>query len=98
MANFDFLVQKAVTDNFLNKLDFGQDQPGWLAGMRAAAQESGFAADMGEFKKNPAAFAGSIADFAKIIRVRLTGKNQTPDLYSVIQTLGEQRVRQRLSM
>ncbi|MCX6789052.1 MAG: hypothetical protein NTZ42_00360 [Candidatus Gribaldobacteria bacterium] len=37
-----------------------------------------------------------MADVAKILRVFLTSKSQTPNLYEVMQAMGEERVKNRL--
>jgi glutamyl-tRNA synthetase len=65
--------------------------------MKKAAESDGYALDRKELKLNPEKYKGGIADFAGIIRVALTGKTRTPDLYTIMQIMGESRVRTRLS-
>ena len=57
--------------------------------VKAVATEIGFAADMKEYKANPEAFGGNVADVSMFIRVAVTGKTNAPDLYTVMQILGE---------
>ena len=52
----------------------------------------GFAADMKEYKANPDAFPGSVADVSTFIRIAVTGKTNSPDLYTVMQILGDKAV------
>jgi glutamyl-tRNA synthetase len=47
-------------------------------------------------KENPDKYRGGLADFAKVIRVKTTGKTRTPDLYTIMQIMGQQRVVARL--
>jgi len=52
---------------------------------------------MKEYKINPGLYNGYVADVAKVFRVALTGKAQSPDLYQIIKTMGYQRVIDRLN-
>ena len=44
---------------------------------------------MKEFKANPEAFGGNVADVSMFIRVAVTGKTNAPDLYTVMQIIGK---------
>lgn len=68
----------------------------WLSGMRAFAESLGFARDVKSYKKDPAAFKGHFGDVMMVIRVALSGKTNTPDLYEIMQTLGVERTKARL--
>ncbi|MBR2730610.1 MAG: hypothetical protein IKD72_01325 [Clostridia bacterium] len=52
---------------------------------------------MKEYKKDPAAFKGHVGDVSTVIRVALTGRRNTPDLYAIMQLLGEAEIRARLA-
>ena len=56
----------------------------------------GYASDMKAFKENPAAFGGSVADVSMFLRVAITGKLNSPDMYAVMQILGKDRVFARI--
>ena len=60
------------------------------------AANLGYCVNMKEYKQNPDAYKGSIADVTGIIRVALTNKQNTPDIYSIMQILGETKVINRL--
>ena len=51
---------------------------------------------MKAYRVDPAAFRGSVADISSFIRVAVTGKQNAPDLYTVMQILGEDRTRKRI--
>ena len=51
---------------------------------------------MKEYKKNPQNYAGSVADVSTIIRLKLTGRKNTPDLYEIAKLLGDSEVKRRL--
>ena len=57
----------------------------------------GYAADMKAYKADPAAFRGSVADISMFLRVAVTGKLNSPDMYTVMNILGGERVRTRIS-
>jgi glutamyl-tRNA synthetase len=50
-----------------------------------------------EYKANPDAFDGHVGDVSTIIRVALTGRTNTPDLFSITALLGEDTVKSRLN-
>lgn len=77
------------------KEDMAQDA--WFDLLKNSAVKHSFAIDNKDFKANPDKYVGSLADFAKIIRVMLTGKNRTPDLWTIMRVMGETRAKQRLS-
>ena len=52
---------------------------------------------MKEYKENPEAFKGNVADVSTVIRVALTGKSQTPDLYEIMRLLGKDRIIERIN-
>ena len=77
--------------------NFSDDQTVWFDKIKAVAEKFGFASDMKAFKANPEAFKGSVADISMFIRVAVTGKLNSPDMYTVMQLLGEDTVRNRLN-
>jgi glutamyl-tRNA synthetase len=55
-----------------------------------------FSVDMKEYRKNPDAYKGSVADVSMMIRIAITGKTNSPDLYTVMKILGTKRCCARL--
>jgi glutamyl-tRNA synthetase len=81
---------------FMENYNHDADKDTWFENMKNSAEKSGYALDRKDLKANPEQYKGSLADFAKIIRVVLTGKSRTPDLWTIMQVMGENRVRSRL--
>ena len=52
---------------------------------------------MKEYKANPDAYKGSVADVSTVIRVALTTSSQTPDLYELLRLIGKDRIEKRFS-
>ena len=69
----------------------------WFDGIKAIADEIGFASDMKEYKQNPEAYPGSVADVSMFIRLAVTGRMNSPDLYEVMQILGKERTLHRIN-
>jgi glutamyl-tRNA synthetase len=59
--------------------------------------ELGYASNMKEYKKNPEAFKGNVADVSTVLRVALTSKSMTPDLFEIMQLFGMNRINNRYS-
>jgi glutamyl-tRNA synthetase len=79
----------------------GYVEPGpdvaWFDQIRNLAAELGFALRQKDYKKNPEAYPGSIADAARVIRVLITGSHQSPDLESTCAALGRAEVLRRVT-
>ena len=65
--------------------------------MKAVAEKNGFCADMKAYKANPENYKGSVSDVAEILRIAVTGHANTPDLWTIMQILGKERVLKRLA-
>lgn len=74
------------------------DRDGWFARMKAICTPLGFAPEVKEYKANPALYKGHVGDVSTVVRLAVTGRRNTPDLYAILQLLGRQRVLQRLEL
>lgn len=83
---------------FLENYDHTADKDTWFENMKIAATMAGYCLDRKELKENPDRYKGGIADFATIVRVVLTGKTRTPDLWTIMQIMNEPRVVSRLEI
>jgi len=93
---FDKATVKTVLEKFLKVYDPADDSGVWFDKVKAITTEIGFTADMKAYKADPTAFPGTVADVSTFIRQAVTGKTSSPDLYTVMQILGEQRSRARI--
>ena len=60
------------------------------------SEELGFLGDVKAYKANPEAFKGHVGDVSMVLRVAVTGRQNTPDLHDVMQVLGKETVLKRL--
>ena len=74
---------------------YTEDKDEWFNQVKLLADELGYASNTKEYKKNPDNFKGNVADIATVIRVALTSKSQTPDLYEILKLFGRDRVIKR---
>ena len=87
-----------ITKLYVEKyFDINDDKQTWFDKMKDLAEEVGFAREVKEFKANPENWPGHVGDISTVIRVTLTGRQNTPDLYEIMQVLGEETVVERLS-
>ncbi len=95
-AQFDHAVIRTALEKFLAAYDPADDSAVWFDKVKAVTTEIGFAADMKQYKADPAAFPGSVADVSGFLRIAVTGKSNSPDLYTVMQLLGSERSAARI--
>ena len=98
LSGFDLNDAKTIVGSFLDQYEENGSKEKWLEIMRDISIKNGYAESNKAFKAEPTKYKGHLADVAKVFRVLLSGKTQTPDLYSIMQVMGVERVRNRLSI
>ena len=80
-------------DKYYNEND---NKDTWFNKMKLLCDELGYASNVKDYKNNPDNYKGSIIDISMIIRVALTSKSMTPDLYEIMKLLGIERIKTRI--
>ncbi len=93
----DDATRNAVLDGFLATYSYENDAQVWFSKVKELAASLGFAAEMRDYKANPAAYKGSVSDVAEVLRIAVTGRANSPDLWTIMQLLGEERTRARIA-
>ncbi len=93
---FDKALIADVLNRFLASYDIADDSAVWFNKVKAITEAIGFTTDMKAYKADPTAFPGTVADVSTFIRQAVTGKTNSPDLYTVMQILGAERTCQRI--
>ena len=57
----------------------------------------GYASNMKDYKNNPNNYKGSVADISTVLRVAITSKCTTPDLYVIMKLLGKEKIKKRIA-
>ena len=96
-GKFEPGVIAKVLNRFLASFDIADDANTWFEKVKAITTDMGFTTDMKAYKANPDAFPGTVADVSTFIRLAVTGKTNSPDLYTVMQILGKDRTVARIS-
>ncbi len=88
---------KEIITGYKEVYNFNTDQETWFEELKAYAVANGYTADRKAYKKEPEAFKGMVSDVAGAVRSALTHRTNTPDLYTIMQIIGEDEVRARFS-
>lgn len=89
---------KEIVKEFIDEYRAEDSKDEWFEKLKLIARHHNFATSNAELKKNPTTFKGGMAEVAQIFRVLLAGRIQTPDLYTIMQIMGQERVMRRLSV
>ena len=87
---------KACIADFAKNYDESLDNTGWFDSVKAVAERQGFCPDVKAYKQSPESYKGHVGDVSSFIRLAITGKLNSPDLYTVMQILGKERSLARL--
>ncbi len=87
----------AIAEKYLAEFNLADDKDQWFARIKDMCEPLGFTPNVKEYKKNPDAFKGHVGDVSTVIRIALTSRRNTPDLYSIMQLLGEDEIKARLA-
>ena len=85
---FDKAVIRSALTKFLERFNFQDDANTWFDKVKEITTELGFTTDMKAYKADPSAYPGTVADISTFLRLAVTGKTNSPDLYTVMQILG----------
>ncbi len=89
---------KNILNLYISKYDVNDDKDTWFNKMKEVCDLLGYASDMKAYKENPNNYKGNIADVSNVLRVSLTTKSMTPDLYEIMKLLGKERMEKRFNM
>lgn len=88
--------KKEIIDRYLENYDHNDDNSQWFQKIRDITADMGYAAKPKDYKKNPEMYKGSVTDVSNIIRVALTGRTNSPDLWEICHIIGEESMRRRI--
>ncbi len=88
-------IKKAL-EIFIKTYDENDDNNDWFNKIKDICTDLGYASDMKQYKNNPELYSGNISDVSGFIRIAVTGKQNSPDLYDVLKILGRQRIINRI--
>lgn len=87
----------AILKKYLEVYSHSQDKDGWFDTVKSICEPLGYTPNVKEYKKNPEAYKGHVGDVSSVIRIAVTSRRNTPDLYAIMQLLGEEKARERIA-
>ena len=93
---FASAVVLSALEQFSESYDPQDDSTVWFDKVKAITERLGFTTDMKAYKQNPDAFPGTVADVSGFLRIAVTGRVNSPDLYTVMGILGKNRTLARI--
>ena len=76
--------------------DQKDEQQDWFEKIKDLSEEFGYAREVKEYKANPDNYKGHVGDVSTVIRVALTTKSMTPNLYDIMKLFGKERIIKRI--
>ena len=90
---------KNICNTYIEKYcDINDDKDTWFNKVKLLCDELGYASDMKAYKENPDNFKGNVADVSTVIRIAVTTRSMTPDLYEILKLLGVEEIKRRINM
>ena len=88
-----------ILDLYISKYyNESDDKQTWFDRIKELAVEMGYAGEVKEFKANPGMYKAHVGDVSTVLRVALTARTNTPDMYEIMQVLGKDRIAKRLEI
>ena len=87
-----------VLDYVNNYLDLDVDNETWFNNIKEFSIKNGYAGSPKEYKKEPDKYKGSVSDVCEALRVILTGRLKSPDLFSIMKVLGKDKILKRIDL
>ena len=88
---------KKIVQLYIEKYyDEKDDKQMWFDKIKELAGELGYAKEVKEFKANPDKYKAHVGDISTVLRVALTARTNTPDMYEIMQVLGKESVEKRM--
>ena len=98
---FDLEQQQATVDEVLREYQASyshdDDNSQWFNKLKEIADKLGYASDMKAYKADPEKYKGNVSEIAEIVRIAITGRANTPDLWSIVHIMGEEQMNERIN-
>lgn len=96
-ANISAEDAKAILAKYPEIYSADDDKDTWFAKIKEMCEPLGFTSNVKEYKKNPEAYKGHVGDISTVLRIAVTSRTNTPDLYMIMKLLGEDRLKARIN-
>lgn len=87
-----------ILSKYLDGYSKDDDNSEWFQKIKYITEALGYAIKPKDFKKNPDMYKGSVSDVSSVVRVAITGRTNSPDLWEICNILGEDEMRRRVNL
>lgn len=85
-----------ILNSYINEYyDDNDDKDTWFNKIKDLAEKNGYAREVKEYKQNPENYKGHVGDVSMVLRVALTARQNTPDMYEIMKLLGKDKIKER---
>ena len=91
-------IKNIVNTYFAEFYDKNDDKETWFNKVKELSETLGYCTDMKAYKENPDNYKGSVADVSTVIRVAVTTRSMTPDLYEILRLLNKEEITKRINL
>ena len=91
-------IEKILNLYVKKYFDENDDKQSWFDKIKALSVEMGYAGEVKEFKENPGKYKAHVGDVSTVLRVALTSRTNTPDMYEIMKILGKDRITKRFEV
>ena len=84
-----------ILEEYIKVYDENDDKQQWFDKIKELAGKLGYASEVKEFKANPDKYKAHVGDVSTVLRVALTSRTKTPDMYEIMKILGKERISKR---
>ena len=84
-----------ILEEYIKVYDENDDKQQWFDKIKELAGKLGYASEVKEFKANPDKYKAHVGDVSTVLRVALTSRTNTPDMYEIMKILGKERISKR---
>jgi len=88
--------RKEILERYLKTYDPADDNSAWFEKVRTITADMGYAVKPKDHKKNPDLYKGHVGHVSGVIRIAITGRANSPDLWTIQQIMGKERVEKRI--
>lgn len=94
---FDKSDVKDILTEYLDIYNEHDDQIEWFNKIKILAEKFGYAPETKLYKKEPEKYKGHVGDISMFLRIAVTGRTSSPDMYAVMHILGAEKVKKRIA-
>ena len=95
LMNYHLILK--VLNTYKDDMGLEYDEENWFNNLKNISEKCGFCSNVKEYKKNKEAYLGHVGDVSEMIRIAISTRKNTPNLYYVLKILGKEEVTKRIN-